>query len=228
MYSKLSANYYKIRMKMNRWRYYDHATLPNCVPHEECDMTLFKDGTIWKLISNDGRHPLLVRFTTDFDCKEETSFWYIIKDGGFLMDDFNKKCLKSIRKALERCDVRLIDPIEYADEIYNVYIAAFKEYKNADKEQCEKVFKNQIKGDGLEYWGAFIYRIEWIVKSIYYPIRKILWYLDSEPHIHQINCLLRMEEIVRDKINTPLSRVIFELGAFHSFKINHYSIPIAA
>lgn len=298
-------------MIIDYWKYYNHAAITCCAPHSKKDVTSpIQDGLIWKLTSKDGKHPLLARWTTDFDCKEETSYWYIIKDGPFSMDEFNKKRQKNIRKTLERCVVRRIDQTEYADEIYAVYKAAFMSYKNADNEVSETEFKERIKADGLEYWGAFsketgilagwmscanhgdwtetisakyhpdmqtavrpseaihyyvlthylneleqkyicsgtrninhkthvqdykiqnwhfrraychlhiVYnpRIKWIVKSIY-PFRKMLRFLDFETHIHQINSLLRMEEIARENIKLTPPRIVFNAKFCHGLAI---------
>ena len=40
-----------------------------------------------------GGVPLLIRWTTNFDCEEKTEWWYCIKDTPF---DINSKNLKKI------------------------------------------------------------------------------------------------------------------------------------
>ena len=60
------------------WYYYNHSILSRTYPHQEPDLSPINDGSIWKI--EGGRRALLARWTTDFDCKEETGFWYIIKD----------------------------------------------------------------------------------------------------------------------------------------------------
>ena len=31
------------------WKYYNHAMIPDCAPHENADMEPLKNGEIWKL-----------------------------------------------------------------------------------------------------------------------------------------------------------------------------------
>ena len=35
-------------MKIDGWRYYNHAVVPSCAPHETPDVAVINDGTIWK------------------------------------------------------------------------------------------------------------------------------------------------------------------------------------
>ena len=142
-------------MQINNWTYYNHAAVPCCAPHEDADLKPIIDGTIWSLKSKSGSAPLMAVYHTDFDMEAETSYWFIIKDEVLSLDEFSKKRQKFIRKSLERCEVKMINPAEYADDMYDVYQAAFKCYKNADNEADEKSFKENVKSDGLEYWGAF-------------------------------------------------------------------------
>ena len=102
-----------------------------------------------------GNSVLFVRYITDFDSKEETPFWYVVKDGPFAVDALDKKYQKNIKRALERCEARKIDTKEYAEQIWNVYAAAFAGYETADNELDKDTFLNALKYDSDEYWGAF-------------------------------------------------------------------------
>ena len=280
-------------MFMESWKYYNHAVISNLPPHIAVELSPIQDGTIWNITSKDGKKPLLVCYHTDYDTKEETTFWYIIRDNPLSMDEFSKKRKKIILKSLERSEVKRIDPIVYADSIYAVYKAAFQSYESADNEVSEEQFKKNLNDTPLEYWGAFsketgelagwmscynhgdwtetvsakyhpgyltsvrpsegihyhilmhylnelgqkyicsgsrninhkthvqdykirnwnfrraycklhiVYnpKIKWIVKCLY-PIRKILLFFDREIHIHQVNSLLRMEEIARSNMRS--------------------------
>lgn len=90
-----------------------------------------------------------------FDKQEETPFWYIIKDGPFVFEDLDAKYRRSVRKALERCDVRQIRPLDYARELWEVNRAAYSKYQNADNEQSEKEFIHELETTTCEYWAAF-------------------------------------------------------------------------
>ncbi len=138
-------------MEIEGWKYYNHAAIPTCAPHEKPDLSPVKDGRIWKL----GGRILFSRYTMCFDKQEETSFWYIIKDGPFVFEDLDAKYRRSVRKALERCDVRQIRPLDYAKELWEVNRAAYLKYQNADNEQTETEFIEELETTTCEYWAAF-------------------------------------------------------------------------
>lgn len=139
-------------MKIEGWKYYNHAAIPTCAPHEKPDLAPVKDGRIWHL---GGGKILFSRYTMYFDKQEETPFWYIIKDGPFVFEDLDAKYRRSVRKALERCDVRQIRPLDYARELWEVNRAAYSKYQNADNEQSEKEFIHELETTTCEYWAAF-------------------------------------------------------------------------
>lgn len=142
-------------MKIKDWKYYNHAAIPAVPPHVQVDISPIKNGSIWNLTSDKGKKPLFVRFHTGFDTKEETGFWFIIRDSPLSLDEFSKKRKKIILKSLERSVVKKIDPISYADELYKVYYAAFRSYATPDNEMSEEEFKYNLTKDRLEYWAAF-------------------------------------------------------------------------
>ena len=74
-----------------QWKYYNHAAVPTTAPHEEVDLASLKDGSVWKLR---GETPLLARWTTDWDCGHETSWWFIIKDAPFNLSEYSSKQLR--------------------------------------------------------------------------------------------------------------------------------------
>ncbi len=117
-----------------RWRYYNHAIIPSTAPHERVDESPMKSGDLWK--AADGC-PLLARWTTDFDCREATDWWYIIKDKPFDMMDVGCKHRKTIRKGIKYFDVRIIDPVEYAEELYQVELEAVSEYPSKCREKVD-------------------------------------------------------------------------------------------
>lgn len=108
-----------------KWSYYNHAIVPTTAPHETVDESMVDSKNFWKSV---GGYPLLARWTTDFDCQEETDWWYIIKDKPFDFQDVDKRYQKQTRKGLKNFDVRIIDPIQYAEALYQVQVAAVSNY----------------------------------------------------------------------------------------------------
>ena len=54
------------------WRYYNHALIPTCAPHEAADVSLWA--------AHGGGTTFFARWTSDFDCGYETGWWYEVKD----------------------------------------------------------------------------------------------------------------------------------------------------
>lgn len=143
-------------MKIQGWRYFKHAAVPTTELHEEPDLTPIKDGSIWKLTEDDGSgRVLFARYTTDFDCADETAFWYIIKEGPFVFSELSKKYQKNVKRALDRCKVKKLDPAIYTEEMYEVYKAAYDHYEKADSEIPRDVFLRTTAVDKRDFWGAF-------------------------------------------------------------------------
>lgn len=142
-------------MQIKGWKYYNHAAVPINQPYDKVNLAPIYDGSIWKLTSDCGAHPLLVSYISDFDTSYETSYWYIVKDGPFVFEELSKKYQKHVLKALERCEVKRIDPVSCFEDVYGVYKAAMSSYNTPDNEMTKTDLLANIKQDGLEYWGAY-------------------------------------------------------------------------
>ncbi len=110
---------------MSTWKYYNKALIPNCAPHEEPNLEELKDKKIW---NQDGKKALFARWTTDWDCGYETDWWYVIKDEPFDINKLKAKRRYEINKGLKNFEVKIIDPTEYKDDLYNVEIEAYSAY----------------------------------------------------------------------------------------------------
>lgn len=104
------------------WVYYNHAAIPSCAPHETPPLAPLEDGSIWRL---GGERPLLARWTEDWDCGEETNWWYLIKDEPLELASMKAKRRYEITKGERHFEVRRIEARDYADELYRVTVAAY-------------------------------------------------------------------------------------------------------
>lgn len=137
------------------WKYYNHALLPTCAPHETPNIDNLDLKDTWYV---NGNRPLLARWTTSFDCGYETNWWYVIKDSPFYISELPSKRRKNIKSALKKCTVSRIDPVSNINSLYEVYIAAFRRYKEADNQISYKEFVDKCISDksmGIEYWAGF-------------------------------------------------------------------------
>lgn len=75
-----------------------------------------------------GGTALLARWTTDWDCKNETSWWYVIKDTPFDISSLKAKRRYEITKGRRNFTVIKIDPVEHKEELYKATVAAYQGY----------------------------------------------------------------------------------------------------
>lgn len=128
------------------WHYYNFALIPDCAPHVSVDTTMLESGTLWKQYK---LRAVLARWTEDFDCKDETSWWYVIKDTPFDINGLKAKRRYEIRKGLKHFDVFVIDPVKYKESLYQVQIEAYKVYP---KKYRPSINKAQFQEDICTKW----------------------------------------------------------------------------
>ncbi len=146
---------------MNDFRLYRHAWIS--APHfdrqlsdSECDDMLSKGG--W-----------MVRNTYDFDQKEESDFWYIIKDSFGGMEEHTSNERRKIRKSQRNYVFRIIDRKLVEEHGFDIMKRVFDGYPVKDRDMNKKVFNelfNSWKGDDFEFWGAFDIKTEELVGFI--------------------------------------------------------------
>lgn len=137
------------KQEIEGWKYYNHAAIPTTAPHEKPNMKPLEDGSIWKMA---GGKPLFARYCTDWDCKEETEWWYVIKDTPFILEESSKSVRKEIRRGLDKVKVEVINPMQYKKEIEKIYHLAVCNYKNPE---VSSKFVLKESSDKEEWIGAF-------------------------------------------------------------------------
>ena len=141
-------------MNSTGWQYYNHAAIPAGWPHEMPDLTPVRDGSIWKM---DGK-PLFARWTEDFDCGEETEFYYCIKDTGLDISALKAKRRYEINRGNKNYEVRLIRAEAYAQELYDVYVDSLNGYPDHPVPVPMETFSSQVSawmGVDCALFGAF-------------------------------------------------------------------------
>jgi hypothetical protein len=111
-------------MKINGWKDYNRAAIPITAPHEEVNLKPIEDKSIWKM---DGK-PFFARWTENFDCKNETEWWYCIKDEPFYFEQIKSKRRTEIRKGLKLNRVEIIKASEYIKEIHKIQSECYNDY----------------------------------------------------------------------------------------------------
>ena len=136
-------------MQIDGWKYYNHAAIPTTAPHEKPDMLPVDNGSIWAI---NGGTPLLARWTTDFDCGYETNWWYVIKDTLFDISELKAKRRYEINKGIKNFDVKKIEPDNYADELYNVQIAAYSAYPDKYRPSVNR----EEFISSVQHWDSYV------------------------------------------------------------------------
>lgn len=138
---------------MKNWKYYNHAMIPTTAPHEEVDIQCIKDKSIWK----ENKKALFARWTSDFDCGYETTWWYVIKDEPFDISSLKAKRRYEINKGRKNFEVHEINPKEYAEEIFDVTVAAYSSWPEKYRPNVEREkFVSSVNGwNWYKVLGAF-------------------------------------------------------------------------
>ena len=99
---------------------------------------------------------LMVRNTYDFDTKEETSFWFIVKDHLENISELPFSARRNIRRALRFYNIRKINVNEFFEKALPIINSAQKSYKVKSKVTSKKEFDKEIeqykKDDNKEFW----------------------------------------------------------------------------
>lgn len=107
-----------------KWKYYNHAVIPDCPPHIVVDRKCVDSKRLFKQYKN----ALLIRWTENYDCAVATNYWYVIKDEPLDITLLKSKRRYEINKGKKLFTVRKINPGEYKEEIFLIASAAYSEW----------------------------------------------------------------------------------------------------
>lgn len=134
---------------MNQYRFYKNAWI--FIEESRENMLSKKDAC--SLLRNGG---LMVRNTYDFDTKEETLFWFVIKDKLEDISDLPESTRKKIRRSLKIYNFKTISLPELKSVGYDVIVSAEKSYKGKSRYTTRDDFNALIeeyrKQNNKEYW----------------------------------------------------------------------------
>ncbi len=129
----------------NAWRY-------NLAP--DCEQEL-SDSQYKALLKQGG---LFVRNTYDFDCRQKTNFWNLIKDSFGGMEELSSNVRRKIHRANDAFDYKIIDKQIVRENGFPIIKATFKDYKVKDRTMNETVFNEYLdhcQKYNYDYWGVF-------------------------------------------------------------------------
>lgn len=136
-------------MDLPSYRLYKGAWIYDGAPDEE---HFLDEDSCFELLKRGG---YLVRNVFDFDCNEEPSFWYVIKDCFGRMEALSSKMRNQVRKSLNVYDFRKIDRSEFLRIALPIYNEALSSYRVKAKEVTYSDMEKVSNGDGLDFCSLF-------------------------------------------------------------------------
>ena len=137
---------------MNRYRFYKNTWI---FLEENKEEHLSKEDAKFLL----ERKGLMIRNTYDFDTKEETSFWFVIKDSFEDISQLPETTRRYIKKALNNYEIKKISLKEFSEIAFPIITSAQKSYKVKSHVINKVEFDDMIKRYGEESDKEF-----WVVE----------------------------------------------------------------
>ena len=132
------------------YRLYKGAWIFERDPHTEKKLS---SGEVKSLFSQGG---LLIRNAYDFNCGQETSFWYVIKDRFGGMEELSSKMRNQVKKCFKTMRVEKITSDELKKNGYPVFVDASESYKVKSIPPTEEDFLSRINNaEENEFWGCY-------------------------------------------------------------------------
>ena len=110
----------------------------------------------WKSLLKQGG--LMVRNTYDFDCEEETCFWYIIKDRFDGFDELTSRVRNKVRRAFNYFEYQHISYETMWEKTYPIVADTYADYHVHDRTMNQAVYEQYLshcKEKTFDYWGIF-------------------------------------------------------------------------
>ena len=136
-------------MNINQYRYYKGAWL---FLEENKEKLLSKDESK-QLLKKGG---LMVRNIYDFDCNEETSFWFVIKDKIEDIAELPFSARRNIRIALRFYNIKKVSLKEFSEIAFPIIASAQKSYKIKchiiNKKEFDDMIRRYEDEADKEFW----------------------------------------------------------------------------
>ena len=133
------------------WKKYHGALIPNTAPNVEISLTKEESKELLKKTN-----AYFLRYTNNWDTKNKSEFWFVIKDGNEDIDFYKSKIRNQIKKGLKNCIVKKVLPQEIATKAYEVYKKAFDNYNTTlTIASEEKFYEDTLKNKHYDYFAVY-------------------------------------------------------------------------
>ena len=133
------------------WEYYHGALLPQTAPHIKVTLSKEEEQELLKLSK-----AYFLRYISDWDREEKSQFWYVIKDRFEGLDELSVNTRSKVRRGLKHCIVKKVSLEVIANEAYDVYRQAFKNYNTYIEPVDKKTFiKTILDSHMCDFWAVY-------------------------------------------------------------------------
>ena len=144
----------ELRLNNVKWDKYHNVLIPD----EPCSKDIHLSKREARLLlKKTGVY--FIRYTSDFDCTEETEFWYVVKDKKSSMEELSANTRSKIRRGSKSCFVKKVSAEFIACSGYEVYTKAFERYETELSPVSKEDYYNNImsvKDDAsYEFFAVF-------------------------------------------------------------------------
>ncbi|MCD4683515.1 MAG: hypothetical protein K8R86_09560 [Bacteroidales bacterium] len=137
-----------------RWKEYQRTLIPDIAPHSRVQISIDEVKTLLKR-----KNIYLLTFISDWDCKNETEYWYVIKDKPEDINEYKSKVRNQINRGIKNCEVKKVNAQFIALNAYEIYNKAFATYNSLVKPHTEKKFRDNMlalsKNPDYDFFAVF-------------------------------------------------------------------------
>lgn len=124
------------------WRYANSPDQETCL----------EKSYVQRLLTQGG---LFVRNTYHFDCQNNTSFWYIIKEQFGGLGELSSNTRRKVRKALRSISYKIVDKDFIKQKGFSLYKKTMNAYPADGSALTESAFIETVEMPFIECWGCF-------------------------------------------------------------------------
>ncbi len=139
-----------IKYKEIKWYFYQGALLPKVQPYVNVVLSKKEQKELLKKSK-----AFFLRYTNEWD-RQESEFWYVIKDQKEDLESYKSKVRNQIKKGLKNCIVKKVDRETIAKDGYEIYVSAMNSYKTDLNIISEKKFCSNKKNlENYDTWAVY-------------------------------------------------------------------------
>lgn len=99
---------------------------------------------------------LYIRWESEFDAEEATSWWHVICDKRLDLSDLSKNTRSKVRRGMKKFYTEMLSREVVVEEGYKVYCSSFSRYDTHEEQYSEKRFIDAVLGmpENTEFWGV--------------------------------------------------------------------------